>query len=144
MSISPVTFWLIFALILAGGEIVSTTFYLLAIALGALIGALAAWLGASIGVQCALVALVSLAITVSLKIWKKKKLSTEIIAPSFDIGQRVTIVTWKNERLARVSYRGSQWDAELAPEAQSGQDEYVISKVKANTLILNSINTEKA
>ena len=144
MSISPVTFWLIFALILAGGEIVSTTFYLLAIALGALIGALAAWLGASIGVQCALVALVSLAITVSLKIWKKKKLSTETIAPSFDIGQRVTIVTWKNERLARVSYRGSQWDAELAPEAQSGQDEYVISKVKANTLILNSINTEKA
>lgn len=144
MSISPVTFWLIFALILAGGEIVSTTFYLLAIALGALIGALAAWLGASIGVQCALVALVSLAITISLKIWKKKKLSTETIAPSFDIGQRVTIVTWKNERLARVSYRGSQWDAELAPEAQSGQDEYVISKVKANTLILNSINTEKA
>ncbi len=144
MSISPVTFWLIFALILAGGEIVSTTFYLLAIALGALIGALAAWLGASIGVQCALVALVSLAITVSLKIWKKKKLSTETIAPSFDIGQRVTIVTWKNERLARVSYRGSQWDAELAPEAQSGQDEYVINGVKANTLILNSINTEKA
>ena len=144
MSISPVTFWLIFALILAGGEIVSTTFYLLAIALGALIGALAAWLGASIGVQCALVALVSLAITVSLKIWKKKKLSTETIAPSFDIGQRVTIVTWKNERLARVSYRGSQWDAELAPEAQSGQDEYLISEVKANTLILNSINTEKA
>ena len=144
MSISPVTFWLIFALILAGGEIVSTTFYLLAIALGALIGALAAWLGASIGVQCALVALVSLAITVSLKLWKKKKLSTETIAPSFDIGQRVTIVTWKNERLARVSYRGSQWDAELAPEAQSGQDEYVINGVKANTLILNSINTEKA
>ena len=144
MSISPVTFWLIFALILAGSEIVSTTFYLLAIALGALIGALAAWLGASIGVQCALVALVSLAITVSLKIWKKKKLSTETIAPSFDIGQRVTIVTWKNERLARVSYRGSQWDAELAPEAQSGQDEYVINGVKANTLILNSINTEKA
>lgn len=144
MSISPVTFWLIFALILAGGEIVSTTFYLLAIALGALIGALAAWLGASIGVQCALVAMVSLAITVSLKIWKKKKLSTETIAPSFDIGQRVTIVTWKNERLARVSYRGSQWDAELAPEAQSGQDEYVINGVKANTLILNSINTEKA
>lgn len=144
MSISPVIFWLILALLLAGCEIISCTFYLLAIAIGALIGALAAWLGASIAVQCVLVALVSLTITVLLKLWKKKRLSSETIKPLFDIGQRVSIISWRGERLARVSYRGSQWDAELAPEAQSGQDEYLISEVKANTLILNSINTEKA
>lgn len=40
MTISPITFWLILALILAGLEMLSGTFYLLAVSVGMAFGAL--------------------------------------------------------------------------------------------------------
>ena len=143
MTFSPLTFWLIIALVLAGCEMLTGTFYLLAIAAGALLGALAAWLGAPIGVQIVVIAIISLIAARLIKSWKKTHQPKEKVYPMLDLGQRITELDWKSERLARVKYRGSFWDAELAPEAQSGKNEYVIIEIKANTLILNNIKPEK-
>jgi len=142
MTFSPLTFWLVVALVLAGIEMFTGTLFLLAVAIGAVSGALVSAIGLPLEMQIGSVAVVSLAATKLLLMWKNKRHPKTDAYPALDIGQRVRVLGWKNERLARVQHRGTQWDGELAPEAMTGQDEYIIKKVTANRLILNSIKSE--
>lgn len=141
---SHATLWLTLALILAGLEMLSGTFYLLAIAIGLSSGAIAAWLNAPLSVQAALAAIISVIAALALRQWKSQHIPTPKKSDdAFDIGQRVHIIEWKSERLARVQYRGCQWDAELNSNAQTGLHDYFITRVQANTLILDHTPPEK-
>ena len=143
MSFSPVVVWLVLAFALAGLEMLSLSFYLLAISVGALSGAFAAWVGLAQNAQILCAALTALVATAALHRWKKKNAPKNKGYAMFDIDQRVQVLHWTSERRARVQYRGSQWDAELIPGARAGDMEYTIQEVNANTLQLNNIVSEK-
>ncbi|WP_051279557.1 NfeD family protein [Chitinilyticum aquatile] len=110
---SLLAWWLIAALLLAGLEMATGTFYLLALSVGLLPAALTAWLQGDLTSQLiagALGCLVSLAV---IRKWKTRLIP---LRPerNEDTGQRVQIESWLDERHARIHYRGTQWDAELA------------------------------
>ncbi len=137
MSISFATFWLVLALALAGMEMISGTFYLLAVACGVASGAIAAWMGFSVAIQIAVIAIVGVIAVAMLHQWRKTNLPPPEDSGSMEIGQRVKILSWKSDRQARVQYRGSQWDGELAADANAGLTEYFIIAVRGSTLTLH-------
>jgi len=144
MTFSLLTFWLVVALVLAGIEMFTGTLFLLAVAVGAVSGALVSAIGLPLEIQVGSVAVISLAATKLLLVWKNRRHPKTEAYPVLDIGQRVKVLHWKSERLLRAQYRGTQWDGELVPEAITGQEEYVIQKITANRLILNSVKSENS
>ena len=55
---------------------------------------------------------------------------------NLDIGERVFVQEWSANRTARVQYRGSPWEARLAPGARGGLGEHLVSAVEGNWLVL--------
>lgn len=121
---SSSTIWLILAALIISCEIFTTTFYLLAIGIAFIIAAAAASLNLSLGIQFGLCGFVALIAVLGVRQWKIKHPRTVIPADADDIGQRVHIEAWKDPQHARVKYRGSYWDAILAPNAQQNDNEY--------------------
>jgi membrane protein implicated in regulation of membrane protease activity len=109
--------WIVagFALVIA--ELLTGTFYLLVIGLGAFAGALTAWLGGNPLVQAVVGGVVALAGAFAVHHWytsvrKRDPEGSNLL----DRGQPVVLEGWANEsaRIARVKYRGTFWDARLA------------------------------
>jgi membrane protein implicated in regulation of membrane protease activity len=130
------TLWLLAALLLAGLEMLTGTFYLLAVAIGLASAALAAWLGFSFTVQALSAGLIGLVAVAALRRWQSQHNSPPAEISS-DIGQHVEIVEWQDARRARVRYRGTLWDAELAADTETGLNDYLIIATRGNSLILN-------
>src|ERR1700674_4459634 len=104
--------WLIwvvagFALVIA--ELVTGTFYLLVIGVGAFTGALAAWLGANILVQAVAGSAVAVIGAFAVHHWHTAHRKDEGQGNLLDKGQPVILEGWTNEsaRIARVRYRGT-------------------------------------
>ena len=55
---------------------------------------------------------------------------------NLDIGERVFVQEWAPNRTARVQYRGSPWEARLAPGAPAAAGEHRVSAVEGNWLVL--------
>ena len=103
--------WFIVALCFAGGELLTGTFYLLAVAISITIGCLANLLGADLSRSLLITAAIAISIFVMLRYTKKQQYKKSL--PPLDIGQPVTIIQWYDHLHARIQYRGTQWDAEL-------------------------------
>lgn len=132
---STTSFWLILAAVMISCEIFTTTFYLLAIALGFLIAAAAASLNFSIEVQVGLSGLCALLAVFGVRQWKIKHPRTETPVDADDIGKRVEIDSWLDAQHARVKYRGSYWNAVIALNAPSvEQPHWIISARHGATL----------
>ncbi len=136
MVLSQASIWLILALTLAGAEMLSGTFYMLALAIGFACGSIAAWLGLSFALQTSFAAIVSIIAAIWLRRWKTRH-TTADTATFLDIGQRVRVLEWSSTKKLRVQHRGSQWDAELAPAAEGGHAEYFIVAIHGATLVLH-------
>ena len=127
--------WWIVAAALIGAELLSGTFYLLAIGVAVGLGGVAAWLGASEPMQFAVAGVLGVVLTIVAHRWRIAH-ATPPQQPGLDIGQAVQVLQWNPDGTARVAYRGSEWDAELAtPEAERAATMY-ISATRANTLVL--------
>ena len=127
-----------FALIIA--ELVTGTFYLLVIGIGAFAGALAAWLGASIFVQAVVGSVVALAGAWAVHHWHfANRKGGDGRENLLDRGQPVVLEGWSNESagIARVKYRGASWDARFAQEGRPvpGSTLY-IDAMDGNTLVV--------
>jgi membrane protein implicated in regulation of membrane protease activity len=110
--------WAIAGLVLITIEMLTGTFYLLVIGIAALIGAIVAFAGGEFWLQ-ALIAGISGLIGVWYahgKLTAEKAKAGMPNTNQLDIGQPVTVFQWVNQAqgLARVNYRGSQWDAKIA------------------------------
>ncbi|QLG88162.1 NfeD family protein [Chitinibacter bivalviorum] len=136
---SVTTIWLLGTLGLAGLEMLTGTFYLIAIAAGLAIGALCSALSLPFSVQiisAAIAALISVAI---IKKWKQKNLAAASAPDADDVNQVVTLAHWIDASRARVNYRGSQWDAILAEgETQQNSEYWLICARHGATLIIRS------
>jgi membrane protein implicated in regulation of membrane protease activity len=105
--------WWLAGLLLVIAEMLTGTFYLLAIACGLAAAGLAAYLGLATSGQFVVAALFCSASVLAIHFWKKKQISFTQDNFAYDIGQTVHIASWKDARHARVSYRGAEWDAKL-------------------------------
>jgi membrane protein implicated in regulation of membrane protease activity len=104
-----------FALVII--ELMTGTFYLLVIGVGALAGGLAAWLGAPFLVQVAVAGVVASIGTWMVQRWHAAHRSDGDQGNAIDVGQAVSVATWINqpEGMLRVKYRGAEWDARVRP-----------------------------
>ena len=140
MDLSAATVWWVLAGITIAVELSSGTFYLLMLALGFAAGAIASHLGFGVPWQIASAGIIGGGATALLH-WRRARDPTVFPAASnrdvnLDIGVRVNVVEWSAERTARVDYRGSVWEARLAPGAAAGAGPHVVSAVEGNWLVL--------
>ena len=140
MDFSDATFWWVAAGVVVAAELASGTFYLLMIALGLAAAAVAAHLGVSGTAQIVTAALVSGGATA---VWHLKRARQPRSAPAasnrdvnLDIGERVQVAQWADDRTARVPYRGSVWTARLAPGAPAQAGEHRVVAVEGGGLVL--------
>jgi membrane protein implicated in regulation of membrane protease activity len=131
--------WWLAAVVLVIAEMNSGTFYLLAVALGLAAAGLSAYLGMAWAGQAAIAALLCTLSVAGIYRWKQAQQPAQGQANlAYDIGQTVQTVRWTDERHARVSYRGAEWDAELAGTASAdpARQTWRIKEVAGSRLII--------
>ena len=138
--------WWVLALVLGVAELVTGTFYLLVLALGALAGGLAAWAGAQPPLQLLVTASVALAGWAWL--WRRNPWRGRRRSPQsdpnmlLDVGERLSIDDWAEGRRTRVMYRGSWWSVELdesEPDSAAAAGTFVIGRVAGSTLVVRPV-----
>lgn len=132
---SAYALWWIAAAALIAAELLTGTFYLLVVGIALACGGITAWVGWSAANQWLTAGILGVAGVVLLWQWRRGGGA----APrqlGLDVGQMVRVQAWGPGRTARVSYRGSTWDAELAsPETPQGETMY-IAATRGSVLIL--------
>ncbi|MCL2309546.1 MAG: NfeD family protein [Proteobacteria bacterium] len=132
----PGWIWWVLALILAGIEMLTGTFYLLALAVAALVGGLVGWLGGSFAWQLFTMGMVGVIGCLAAYYWHHRGGGKPQKQVAFDVGQRVQVLSWNDDGSARVSYRGSWWDAIVATPETPRHDSMVIVEVRGSVLVL--------
>ena len=128
--------WWIVAAVLIGAELLTGTFYLLAIGIAVGLGGVAAWLGASGPVQFVVAGVLGVVLTIAAHRWRIAR-ATPPQQPGLDIGQAVQVRQWNPDGTLRVGYRGSEWDAELeVPGGARAETMYIVA-TRANVLVLS-------
>jgi membrane protein implicated in regulation of membrane protease activity len=145
MDFSAPTLWWVLAGVLVVAELLSGTFYLLMIALGAAAGAIAAHAGVSTTAQIATAALVAAGATA---LWHFKRASQPRSAPAasnadvnLDIGQTVQVSAWREDGTAQVSYRGATWQVRHAGAAAAQAGTHRIVAVHGNRLDVERVTS---
>jgi membrane protein implicated in regulation of membrane protease activity len=128
--------WWIAAAVLIGAELLTGTFYLLAVGVAVAFGGIAAWLGAGLSVQFVVAGVLGVALTLAAHRWRLQR-ALPAPPPPFDVGQTVHVEQWNPDGTARVAYRGSTWDAELASPAVPRTDTLFIVAVRGSVLVLS-------
>ena len=113
----PYLLWIVAGFILVIVELVTGTFYLLVIGGGAFAGAAVAAAGGGYLLQAIGACAVALAGTWYVFRWHRARGPGTTRDSFLDLGQAVVLESWvdANTRTARVKYRGTTWDARVAP-----------------------------
>jgi membrane protein implicated in regulation of membrane protease activity len=117
------------------------------VAAGLAAGAIAAHLGAGGNAQVLAVALVGAGATLG---WHWVRTRRNAGAPAtpanrdvnLDVGERVHVDRWGADGTARVQYRGTGWNARLAPGALAHAGPHRVAAVEGNWLVLAPAGTE--
>ena len=128
--------WWIAAAILVGVEMMTGTFYLLIVALACVAGGLVAYTGFDPSWQWGVAAVIEVIGTAAVVLWKKKFATQPRLSNNLDVGQRVSVLEWRDNDTARVSYRGTQWDAVLDSPATPKRERMVIMGMRGAQLVL--------
>jgi membrane protein implicated in regulation of membrane protease activity len=144
MDWPPATLWWVLAGVLVAAELLTGTFYLLMLALGAAAAAIAAHAGAGGNAQLVAGALVGGGATA---LWHLKRARAPRSAPAesnrdvnLDIGQTVRVDAWQSDGRARVHYRGASWEARYAGGGTPAPGEHMIVSVHGTCLDLAPVN----
>ena len=131
--------WWLAAVVLVIAEMLSGTFYLIAVAFGLATAGMVAYLGFAWSAQAAIAAVLCSVSVAGIYRWNRQRARPHSNTNfANDIGQVVHIVSWSDERHARVSYRGAEWDAELAGEvaADATRQAWRIREIVGSRLII--------
>lgn len=139
----PVYLWGILAAVLIGCELVTGTFYLLMISIGALVGLLCAWLNLSITMQLLLAAITCIAATAGWHYKRYKNPKAPIYSRNkdalIDIGENVEVVHWQPNGTTQVRYRGAEWSAVWIGSNEPKTGSCIIKGMRGNQLEIDSI-----
>ena len=135
--------WLVVGFVLVIAELMTGTFYLLVIGVGAFVGAVVAWLGGNVLMQAFIGSAVALAGAWFVHHWHESHRKDDSGVSNFlDRGQPVVLEGWTNEPagFARVKYRGASWEARVAEPASRpvpGATLYIHGQ-DGNTLVVSA------
>lgn len=124
--------WWILAAVTIAAELMLGTFYLLAVGIAFAIGGLAAMFGATLPMQLAVAGVLAVVLTMIAHRWRLSRVTPP--EESLDLGQSVKVLDWKDDGGARVSYRGTQWDAEVASGGRA-ETMYIVG-TRGSTLLI--------
>ncbi|APR95508.1 hypothetical protein PATSB16_21680 [Pandoraea thiooxydans] len=141
-------FWFGLAGLAVVAELMTGTFYLLMIAIGFMAGGLAAIVGLSHPLQVVLSAVIAATAVLLLRrsrFGRRRKLeAARDPGVNLDIGQRLRVEAWQADGHARVSYRGADWDVDLAPGQVAASGWFEIREVRGSRLIVAAVDPHKA
>ena len=133
------TLWLIVAGVLVMAELLTGTFYLLMLSLGATAAALTAYADGTLTWQILTAAIVGGGAAV---LWHLKK-SLNNDAPEsnalLDIGETVTVEAWDEQGHTQVKHRGAHWAAVCMANATPKPGLHRIIEMQGNRLVLEKI-----
>jgi membrane protein implicated in regulation of membrane protease activity len=115
------TWWWVLAGALVVVELLTGTFYLLALALGGAAGALAATAGLDQASQITWGALVGGGAAAAWHVWRVRQPARDgrVAQNTLDAGQLVQVTQWREDGSTQVHYRGALWSARLNPASAS-------------------------
>ena len=128
--------WWIAATLLIGAELLTGTFYLLAVGIAVALGGAAAFAGAGLPVQFGVAGVLGVALTIAAHRLRLGR-ATPPPQPSLDVGQAVRVEQWNADGTARVAYRGTTWDAELAVSGAPRAETMYVVATRGSVLILS-------
>jgi membrane protein implicated in regulation of membrane protease activity len=133
--------WIATATMLAVFEMLTGTFYLLVLALGAAAGAAVAGMGASITVQLGAAAVITALGWGALykfgpRFTRREASGNPDVNP--DIGAIVRITEVSDTGTHKVTYRGTTWTARVEHTSAELNRDYIIARVEGATLILHA------
>lgn len=137
------TLWWLVGGALVALELLTGTFYLLMLAIGAAAAALAAHLGAGLVGQMVAAAVVGLG-AVGGWTWIKRRRPSDPSARAqrsvnLDVGETVLVQAWEPDGTAQVKYRGAAWTAILAPGGDPQPGTYRVTELVGNRLLVQKI-----
>ena len=109
---SEATIWWLVTGALVAAELMTGTFYLLMLAIGAVAAALVAHTGTGLTAQLVMAAIVG---GLAVVLWRQKSLRQEAQVPTelhLDIGETVQVDGWDAQGTAQVKHRGAVDDAD--------------------------------
>ena len=137
------TMWWLLAGALVALELVSGTFYLLMLALGAAAAALAAHLGVSLVTQLVTASVVGLG---SVAMWYqiKKRRPGDPSARSqrsvnLDVGEIIQVDEWLPDGTAQVKYRGASWSVIQRPGNAPVPGSYRVAELVGSRLLVEKV-----
>lgn len=131
----PYVYWFLLAFGLLALEMVTGTFYMLIVSIALGLAGIGALLGLNVPLQITLSAVASIIGTVILRRMKGMR-TGKMISQSLDIGQSVRVISWLEDGIARVHYRGTEWDAELESSSVPRDGVLYIKAIQGSKLIL--------
>lgn len=139
------TLWWIAAALLVGAELLTGTFFLLMLSLGAVAAALVAHTGLAPSAQIVTAAVVG---TLAVVLWffvrsRRKTVSTNRNATrnKLDIGGVVHVEQWAGDGTAHVLYRGAPWTAIAADIRQTPRSgRHTVIDIVNNQLVLDPLD----
>jgi len=140
MDWSASTTWWVIAGALVAAELTSGTFYLLMLALGAAAGAMSAHLGLAPSGQLLAAAVVG-GSAVLLCHRRRSRRAQALPAQrnpdvNLDIGQRVQVAQWQEDKTTQVHYRGAAWHARFVGHGEASPGPHVIHAIEGSCLLL--------
>lgn len=133
------TVWWLVTGVLVAAELMTGTFYLLMLAIGAVAAAGAAHLGAGLTAQLATAALIG---GLAAVLWRQRSLRRVQQEPTnlhLDIGETVQVDAWDAQGTAQVKHRGAQWTAVCTTTAAPTTGAHRIQGMQGNRLVLEKI-----
>lgn len=133
----PYLYWILTAIALVVVELLSGTFYLLVLSIAAAAGGALAYFGQPFWIQASFATFIAVLGVVLVHRYRAAAPRQSASTNAIDIGHRVTLQSWINEAegLARVSYRGTLWDAKVIGERGPGPGStFYIRGVDGSTL----------
>ena len=133
------TLWWLIAGALVVAELLSGTFYLLMLSLGAAAAALMAYAGGTLTWQIVTAAAVGGAAAVVWHLKQKPSNDAQDSNIHLDIGETVTVDAWDAQGHTQVKHRGALWAAVCSQSATPEPGLHRISEMQGNRLILEKI-----
>ena len=141
MDWSASTWWWIAAGVLVAAELATGTFYVLMLAIGCAVAALAGYAGISFFAQVVAAVVVGGAAVLA---WHRKRMAdprTNVTPAAnrdinLDIGEQLHVDGWNADGTARVPYRGSAWNVRWIGDGPATPGLHVIAEVRHNELAL--------
>ena len=137
------TAWWLLAGVLVIAELLTGTFYLLMLALGAIVGAIAAHAGLGTVSQIVIAALLAASAVLICYLQRKRSPRRQPASSNrdvnMDVGETVNIEQWNSDGTAQVRYRGAVWTVMGRPGALTSPGAHRVAEVIGSRLLVDKV-----